>query len=115
MGLPGGVAVNNLLANGGVIKDVSVIPGLGRAHGGEHGNPLQYSCVEYPSDRGAWQAAVHGVAKESDMRKKVSTHALIEILTDGENETRSLVALYESKRNNIYLSKFWSVFLSTYN
>ena len=49
------------------------------------------------------------------MTKQLNTHALTEILTDGENETRSLVALYESKRNNIYLGKFWSVFLSTYN
>ena len=115
MGFPGGVAVNNLPANVGVMKDGSLIPGLGRAHGGEHGNPLQYSCLEYPLGRGAWQAAVHGVAKESDMTKQLNTQALTEILTDGENETRSLVALYESKSNNIYLSKFWSVFLSTYN
>lgn len=40
MGFPGGVAVNNLPANVGVMKDGSLIPGLGRAHGGEHGNPL---------------------------------------------------------------------------
>ena len=40
MGFPGGVAVNNLPANGGVMKDGSLIPALGRAHGGEHGNPL---------------------------------------------------------------------------
>ena len=39
------------------------IPGLGRSSGGGHGNPLQYSCLENPMDRGAWQAAVLGVAK----------------------------------------------------
>ena len=39
------------------------IPGLGRSPGGGHGNPLQYSCLENPMDRGAWRAAVHGVAK----------------------------------------------------
>ena len=40
-----------------------LIPGLGRSPGGGHGNPPQYSCLENPMDRGAWQAAVHGVAK----------------------------------------------------
>ena len=38
-------------------------PGLGRSPGGEHGNPLQYSCLENSMDRGAWQATVHGLAK----------------------------------------------------
>ena len=45
--------------------DVGWIPGLGRSPGEENGNPLQYSCLEDPMDRGAWQATVHGVAKES--------------------------------------------------
>ena len=44
------------------------IPGSGRAPGEGNGNPLQYSCLRNPvMDRGAWQATVHGVAKESDM------------------------------------------------
>ena len=43
--------------------DVSTIPRLGRTPGGEHGNPLQYSCLENPMDRGAWQATVHRVTK----------------------------------------------------
>ena len=48
-----------------------LIPGLGRAPGGGHGNPLQYSCLENPMDRGAWQATVHRVA-ESDMTEATS-------------------------------------------
>ena len=44
-------------------RDLDLIPGLGRSPGGEHGNPLQYSCLENPMDRGAWWATVHGVAK----------------------------------------------------
>ena len=40
-----------------------MIPGLGRSPGEGNGNPLQYSCLEKPMDRGAWQATVHGVAK----------------------------------------------------
>ena len=49
--------------NAGDAWDTGLIPGLGRSPGGRHGNPLQYSCLEYPTDRGAWQAAVHGVTK----------------------------------------------------
>ena len=45
--------------------DVGLTPGLGRSPGERHGNPLQYSCLENPIGRGAWQAIVHGVA-ESD-------------------------------------------------
>ena len=43
--------------------DPSLIPGLGRSLGEGDGNPLQYSCLENPMDRGAWQATVHGVEK----------------------------------------------------
>ena len=47
--------------------DVSSIPGLGRSPGGGHGNPLQYSCLGNPMDRGAWWATVQGGLKEVDM------------------------------------------------
>ena len=46
--------------------DVGSIPGSGTSSGGGHGNPLQYSCLGNPMDRGAWQAVVQGVAKELD-------------------------------------------------
>ena len=45
------------------IRDVSLISGLGRSPGGGNGNPLQYSCLENPMDRGSWWATAHGVAK----------------------------------------------------
>ena len=45
------------------VGDLDSIPGLGRSLGGGHGNTLQYSFMENPIDRGAWQATVHGVAK----------------------------------------------------
>ena len=48
------------LANAG---DVGLIPGLGKSSGKENGNPLQYSCLGNPMNRGAWQATAHGVAK----------------------------------------------------
>ena len=43
--------------------NLGLIPGLGRSPGEGNGNPLQYSCLEKPMDRGTWQAAVHGVTK----------------------------------------------------
>ena len=46
--------------------DAGLIPGSGRSPGGGNGNPLQYSCLENPMDKGAWWGTVHGVAKESD-------------------------------------------------
>ena len=48
-------------------EDVGSIPRLGRSPGGGNDNPLQYSCLENPMDRGAWWAAVHRVSKELDM------------------------------------------------
>ena len=60
---PGSSVVKNLLANAGATGDLGSIPGLERSPGGGNGNPLQYSCLEKPMDRGAWQATVHGVAK----------------------------------------------------
>ena len=60
------LVVKNPPANAGDRRDPGLTPGLGRSPGGRHGNPFQYSCLENPMDRGAWRAAVHGVA-ESDM------------------------------------------------
>ena len=64
MGFPGSSVVKNLPANAG---DVGLIPGFARSPGGGNGNPLLFSCLGNPLDRGAWWAAVHGVSKESDM------------------------------------------------
>ena len=63
-GFPGGSVVENLPANAG---DVDSIPESGRSPGEVNGNPLRYSCLGNPMDRGDWQAIVHGVTKESDM------------------------------------------------
>ena len=61
-GFPDGSVVKNPHANAGD-ADVSSIPGSGRSPGEGNGNPLQYSCLENPMDRGAWKATVHGVLK----------------------------------------------------
>ena len=64
MGFPGGSVVKNPPTNAG---DTGSIPASGRSPREENINPLQYSCLENPMDRGAWWDIVHGVAKESDM------------------------------------------------
>ena len=61
------LVVKNPLANAGDVRDTSSIPGLGRSPGGGHGNSLQYSCQENPTDRGAWWATqCPSGCKESD-------------------------------------------------
>ena len=57
-------------ARAGDIGDTGSIPGLGRSPGEGNGNPLQYSFLENPMDRGAWQVTVHGVT-ESDMTEMI--------------------------------------------
>ena len=71
---PHGSVVKNPPANAG---DVGSIPGSGRSPGGGHGSPLQYSCQDNPTDRGAWWAAVHGIVKswtQLSVRACVHTH-----------------------------------------
>ena len=60
MGFPGGSEVKASACN---VGDLGLIPGLGRSPGEGNGNPLKYSCLENPMDRGAWWATVYGVAK----------------------------------------------------
>ena len=60
LGFPGGSGVNNPPAH---VRDVGLMPGLGRSLGEGNGNPLQYSCLGNPMDRGAWRAIVHRVTK----------------------------------------------------
>ena len=64
---PGGSEVKASACN---VGDLGSIPGLGRFPGEGNGNPLRYSCLENPMDRGAWQATVHRVA-ESDMTEQL--------------------------------------------
>ena len=68
------LVVKNLPANAGDTRDAGSIPGSGRSPGGEHGNPLQCSCLGNPRDKGTWWAAVHGVAKTRTLLKRLSTH-----------------------------------------
>ena len=66
------LVVKNSPANAGNVRDTSSIPGWGRSPGGGHGDSLQCSCLENPTDRGAWRAAVHRV-RESRVRESNTT------------------------------------------
>ena len=73
-----------------VVKDPpanagDMVPGLERCPGGEHGNPLQCSCLEKPMDKGAWQVTVHGVAKSQD-----ATEATADRLSTGVAQAQQL-------------------------
>ena len=57
------LVVKNLPADAGDIRDAGSVPSLGRSPGEGQGNPLQYSCLDNPTDRGAWRATVHGVTR----------------------------------------------------
>ena len=73
MGFPSGSVSEESACNAGDIGDTSSIPGLGRSPGGGHSNPLHYSCLENPMDRGTWQATIHRVEKSQARLKRLST------------------------------------------
>ena len=86
LGFPGCLVVKNLPASAG---DASLIPASGRSPGGGNGNPLQYSCLENPMNRGAWWATVQGVTKSWTWLSKHKSnvwlskqHKTIEITSD---------------------------------
>ena len=65
-GLPPSLSSKQSAYSAGDMGDMGLIPGPGRSPGGENGNPLWYSCLEIPMDRGAWWATVHRIT-ESNM------------------------------------------------
>ena len=66
----------------GATEDMGSVPGSGRSPGGGHGNPLQYSCLENPTDKGAWWAIVHGVTKSWILLKQLGMHARTRVWAD---------------------------------
>ena len=67
--------VKNLLADTGDIRDAGSVPGSGRSPGGGHGNPLLYSCLESPADKGTWWATANGSTESWTLLKRLRTHA----------------------------------------
>ena len=72
--------VKNLSASVGDVRDLGSIPGSGRFPRGGHTNPLQYSCLENPTDREGWRTTVHKAAKNQTQLKQLSTHACTHII-----------------------------------
>ena len=69
------LVVKNLPASVGDIRDKSSIPGSERSPEGEHGNPLQFSCLENAKDKGDWWAIIHRVTKSQTQLKQLRMHA----------------------------------------
>ena len=69
------LVVKNPPTSAGHVRHVNLVSGSGRAPGGGHGNPLQYSCLENPMDRGAWWAPVHRVTKRNFVMDMTDTNA----------------------------------------
>ena len=88
---PGGLLVKNPPANA---KDVGSVPGSGRSPGEGNGNPLQYSCLGNPMDSGAWQVAVHGVAKSRAWLSNWTTRSLLAFCCRG---LKVLILSWEKK------------------
>ena len=86
MGFPGGSHGKESACNAG---DPGLIPVSGRSPGEGNGNPLQYSCLKNPMDRGAWQATVHGVARVGH-----------DLVTKPPPRYFSLVSLQQFQSNN---------------
>ena len=79
LGFPDGSVVQNLPVSAGDTGDSGLIPGSGRSPGGGNGNPLQYSCLGNPIDKGTWRATVHEVAESDTPEHTPSTHTCPEI------------------------------------
>ena len=93
--------VKNPPANAGNRRNVGLIPGSGTSPGGGHGNPLQYSCLENPMDRGAWGATVHGVTKNWTQRKQLSIAHTAQIL--------SYIQSWKLEKNDIKYNLWWEI------
>ena len=98
--------VKNLPASAGDIRDMGSVLGLERSPGGGQGSPLQYSCLESPIDRGAWQATVHRVAKSCTWLKQLSTQITESVYQSLETNTALSIkykAKFKKQKNRILL------------
>jgi len=74
LGFPGDASGKESACSSGDTGDAGLIPGSERSPGGGHNNPLQYSCLENPMDRGAWMAVAHRVTQSQTQPKRLSTY-----------------------------------------
>ena len=119
------LVAKNPSAHAGNVRDMGLIPGLGRFPGKGNGNPLQYSCLENPMDRGTWQATVHRVTQSQTQLKLAHTYcssgnsySLWELLLNshwilaclGESMECILLKQHASRPTRDILNPSWSVY-----
>ena len=86
--------------------------GLGRSPGGEHGNPLQYSCLENSMDRGAWRATVHRVAQSRTGRKRLSSSSRLQSVQFSGSEVSDSLrphGLHAAHQASLSITNSWSL------
>ena len=105
------LVVKNTPANAGDLRDLDSVRGLGRSPWGGHGNPFQYSCLENPMDRGAWQAMVHGAAKSWAWLNWLSMHCCLANITKNWNVYQEYISFYAFNLLStvIYTEMYWYV------
>ena len=101
------LVVKNPPANAGDSRDVGLIPGLGRFPGGEHGNPLLYSCLENPIDRGTWWAMVHRVSKSWIWLKWLNMHINWYLVSYTLHPLSKIQTEWPFKKLNLIISLFF--------
>ena len=84
--------IKNPPADAGDVRDAGSVPRSGRSPGGGHGNPLQYSCLENPMDRGAWWATVHKITQNRTQLRQSSIHECTHTL-QGEERLLQMASL----------------------
>ena len=108
------LVVKKLSANARDIKDGGLILGSGRSPGGGNGNPLQYSCPEYPMDRRAWWAVVHGVTKSQTRLKRLGRHKRMHIRSVAYERQAFYLTTISTKANECICTYAWRSFLVCY-
>ena len=110
------LVVKNPPANAGDLRDVHLIPGLGRSLGEGHGNPFQYSCLENLMDRGTWQATVHRVTQSQTQLKWLSlcTHTHTHSLSHRMLHVALSYLTFIMLRYALSMPTFWRVFVINY-
>ena len=98
------LVIKNLPTNAGDLRVAGLIPMSGRSPGGEHGDPLQYSCLEKPMDRGAWWATIH-MAVQSDTTEVIQHACMYNITFYLLNNLSIYLSIY------IYISYFLYPFI----
>jgi hypothetical protein len=88
------LVVMNTTGNAGDVRDEGSMPGLGRAPGGGQGNPLQYSCLENPMDRGACWAIVHRATPSWTRLNQLNTHASLHYLKSSPQWSYEIIIIF---------------------